>query len=79
MIPMVCDVHDDHRERVADVRDPAELVAELGRGPGVRGQPLGRCETDEQLRLGNIVPGSVGWVITATTPYYTLTTDDART
>ena len=63
--------HRHDRQRVAEVRDAAQLLAERGRGPGVGLEPVGGAELLEQAGSGTIV---------AVTPaYYTLPTDGDRT
>ena len=65
MMPIVWIQHRRDRERVAHVRDAAQLLAERGRGPGRRVEAIGGVELVEQR------PGS-GIIVVATSPYYTL-------
>ena len=65
-----------HRERVAQVRDAAQLFAERGRGP--RDPAFRRSvgwKPTSSSGAGTIVPGRVGCVSRATSRYYTLSTD----
>ena len=79
MSPIVWTQHDatEIALRTFGIRRSSSRNAGAGRAFAFR-RSVGAKPTSSS-GAGTIVPGSVGWVITATAPYYTLATDGEAT